>query len=95
MPFKKGDPNINRKGRPKKEMCIPDILRRILNEKDTEDQKKTKLVTIMNKVVNLAICGEKWAIEYLSDRTEGKAIERTADVTQEWKEIIKECGFWD
>ena len=85
MPFTKGDPNINRNGRPKKEVSIPHILREILNETIGTDEKITRLEAILRVVVQQAYEGEAWAVHYLSDRTEGKAIEtvRTQEVKDE------------
>lgn len=76
MPFTKNDPNINRGGRPKKEVCIPEILRSILHEEIGEGGKITRLEAILKKVVKMAYEGDHWAIGYLSDRTEGRAVER-------------------
>lgn len=74
--FTAGNQEGNRSGRPKKELCIPNILRRILVENDTVDKKITKLEAILDKVVKMAIKGDRWAVGYLSDRTEGKALDR-------------------
>ncbi len=73
MGFKKGDPNINRNGRPKKEVCIPDILREILSQPEGEDIDITKLHAILHRVVENALKGDSWSIQYISDRTEGKS----------------------
>jgi len=63
----------NPKGRPRKELCIPDILREIGDELTTDGTpKKRKILEI---VMNLALGGEKWAIEFWADRLEGKSKE--------------------
>lgn len=93
--FLKGNNESRNQGRKKRDLSIPDILRTILNEPSADDKKITKLNAVMNKVVTLAVGGEKWAVEYLSDRTEGRAIERTVDATDEWKELIGKCGVSD
>ncbi|HAB27050.1 MAG TPA: hypothetical protein DCE27_04280, partial [Xanthomarina gelatinilytica] len=36
-----------------------------------------------------AMQGKSWAVTHLTDRTEGKAVERTADITEEWKELFE------
>ena len=68
-PFKKGQSG-NPKGRPKKDKCIPEILRRITAENDKSGV--TKLNLILNNVVNEAIKGDTWSIQFIADRMEGK-----------------------
>ena len=68
-PFKKGQSG-NPKGRPKRAKCIPDILRKITSEKDKDGV--TKLNLILNNVVNEAIKGDTWSIQFIADRMEGK-----------------------
>ena len=63
---KSGNPN----GRPKKAKCIPDILRSITSEK--ADGYETKLHQILNNVVNQAVKGDQWSIQFVADRMEGK-----------------------
>ena len=60
----------NPKGRPKKAKCIPDILRSITSEK--ADGYETKLHQILNNVVNQAVKGDQWSIQFVADRMEGK-----------------------
>jgi len=75
-PAKKGEVR-NPAGRPKKELCIPDILNRILNEQSIYSaDKKTNLEVICEKAVDLAQGGDRDARNWVSDRAEGKAIER-------------------
>jgi len=67
----------NYKGRPKKGFAIADIL----NEKSEEIDEatgKTMREKMLDKVYALATKEkpERWAVEYISDRTEGKAVER-------------------
>jgi hypothetical protein len=69
VPFKKGDANINRNGRPKKEISIPTILREILDANDEELKRK-----ILIGVVQQALCGERWAVEFVANRLEGTPI---------------------
>lgn len=71
MPFKKGDPNINRKGRPKKGESLPDLMEAILAEQagGTEMDKKEALC---RRLIQLASEGESWAMKEVFDRTYGK-----------------------
>lgn len=61
----------NPKGRPKREICVPDILRAIGNEIDP-NTKRTKLQELMRKVYEFAEAGESWAVNTILERTEGK-----------------------
>tara|TARA_R100000808_G_C2038363_1_gene79064 strand:+ start:22 stop:318 length:297 start_codon:yes stop_codon:yes gene_type:complete len=71
--FKKGHSG-NPNGRPPKIKCIPDILKAIGEEEGTLDGK-TKLDVIMYKVFQYALEGKPWAVQFIADRTEGKAKE--------------------
>ena len=66
------------KGRPKKEFCIPDILSKLANEPSAFDPegKKTRLERICEKALSQAEGGDKYARDWISDRMEGKAVER-------------------
>ena len=66
-----GNPN----GRPKGIQSIPDILRKIGEEDGTVDGK-SKLDVIMYMVFSFALEGKPWAVQFIADRTEGKALER-------------------
>ena len=66
-----GNPN----GRPKGIQSIPDILRKIGEEDGTVDGK-SKLDVIMYMVFQFALEGRPWAVQFIADRTEGKAVER-------------------
>lgn len=86
--FTKGDPRINRKGRIKGGVQIPDLLRRIGERKipkelharlfppnDSGDNIKrnlTRLEALMEVIYGLALDGEPWAVQFIADRTEGK-----------------------
>ncbi len=73
MPFKPNDPKINRNGRPPKEMAIADIIRAELLEID-QDTGKTKRQLMIENVISLATRPnpERWAVEWLTNRTEGR-----------------------
>jgi len=65
----------NPSGRPKGVQSIPDILRKIGDEEGTIDGK-SKLDVIMYKVFQFALEGKPWAVQFIADRTEGKALDR-------------------
>ena len=66
-----GNPN----GRPKKDICIPEILRGLLGEQSTVDVKKTRLEQICFKAITLAEDGDKDARNWIAERTEGKPVQ--------------------
>jgi len=71
MPFVKGDPNINREGRPRKGASLPELLEKILSEQagGTEFDKREALC---RKMIKLAFDGESWALREVFDRLYGK-----------------------
>ncbi len=71
------------KGRPKGSISIADILKHIGEEH--EDNGDRKIDTVMQNVYKYAIQGKAWAVQFIADRTEGKAIERVQ--TQEIEPI--------
>ncbi|MDR1252748.1 MAG: hypothetical protein LBK62_11390 [Treponema sp.] len=72
-PFKKGDPRINRRGRPRKGAALTDILSFRLDQK-TDDGKLHREV-IADKLIALAEAGDVPALRYLFDRIDGKPTE--------------------
>jgi len=84
-PAKKGE-SRNPKGRPKKDVCIPDILRDLLSKNLPDDKKNTYLTQICFVAIEQAVNGDKDARNWIADRTEGKAIERM--IRQEVKDEI-------
>lgn len=85
--FKKGvSGNLN--GRPKGSQSIPDILKKIGFEEGTKEGH-SKLEVVLRKVFHYALQGKSWAVEFIANRTEGKAVERTADVSDKWHEIVR------
>ena len=66
------------KGRPKKNLSIPDILRKVGEEIWYDENKSPvgeKLEVIMRKVYSEALGGKSWAVEFIANRTEGKPIQ--------------------
>ena len=83
--FVSGNTSSKGKGRPKGVQSIPDILRKIGEEDGTLDGK-SKLDVIMYKVYQFALEGKPWAVQFIADRTEGKALER---IETTYKEPIR------
>jgi len=83
--FKSGESG-NAKGRPKNIKSIPDLLRKIGNEKVKND--KTKLEIVLRRVYREANNGKSWAINFIADRTEGKPKETVEQIdTSQIQEI--------
>jgi hypothetical protein len=82
MPFKKGDPNINRKGRPKKGMSWSEVLKELCDEEvNAGDSRLTKMQAIGHKIIKKAFDGDLDAAKILMDRIDGKprqAIDHTS-----------------
>ncbi len=87
-PFKKGQSG-NLKGRPPKVRTIPDILRKIGEEDGLKDGSKTKLDVVMSRVYGYALDGKSWAVQFIADRTEGKAVETVRNQTIKDELIIE------
>ena len=75
--FTIGNQEGNRSGRPKKGFAIAEILNARGDEID-EATGKTMREKMLDKVYALATKEkpERWAVEFIADRTEGKALER-------------------
>lgn len=76
-------------GRPKNSKSIPDTLRKILKEEHVDKltgQVGTKHFAIMNRVVNEALEGDKWAVEFIANRTEGKSIETVRNILEDFRD---------
>lgn len=95
--FNKRPQDINRKGRPKGKASMPDLLRRLLAEETPETLRvkvrglypkagDTMLETIMRQVLTKAVQGERWAVEFLADRTEGKAVETVRQMLEDFRD---------
>tara|TARA_R110002110_G_scaffold28708_4_gene103646 strand:+ start:334 stop:660 length:327 start_codon:yes stop_codon:yes gene_type:complete len=79
--FKKGVSG-NPNGRPKKGFAIADILNAKSNAAD--ESGETMKEKMLRKVYALATGPrpERWAVEFIADRTEGKALERIDQTTR-------------
>lgn len=74
--FKKGQSG-NPNGRPTKDICIPNILRELLNKLSIINPKlkQTRLQAICSKAIDMAEDGDKDARNWIAERTEGKPIQ--------------------
>lgn len=82
-PFEKGDPRINRKGRPKKLPKLDELLAEVLG--DTEDGK-TQAQRILEAMRRKANSGDVKAAQLLLDRGWGKVKEHV-DITTDGEKI--------
>jgi len=78
MPFKKGDPNINRQGRPREGTTLTDILKEKLDKDD-----------FIKRLIDLAKSGNTKAIEMIYDRIDGKQKEQIEHSTDNFEIIVK------
>ena len=95
-PFTKGQIG-NPKGRPKKESCIPDILREIGDTQATDAKNDPVIDPVTNKVMTFlrftlltvyrkAALGDMEAVKFIADRTEGKVADKV-ELTQKRDEF--------
>lgn len=101
-PFKPGQSG-NPHGRPKKIRHIPDILARITSERlppqhraaiaklfPEISNRPTFLEAILRIVVQKALKGESWAVEFVAERTEGKVVTPIDLSTGQTMKIVEE-----
>jgi hypothetical protein len=101
-PWKPGQSG-NPSGRPKKIRHIPDILARITNERlppkiraqmaqlyPDLSNRPTFLEAILRVVVQKALKGESWAVEFVAERTEGKVVTPIDLSTGQQMKIVEE-----
>lgn len=79
MPFKKGDPNINRRGRKKGFSNRPKI---------TDHMTDEQIKEIADKAYSNAIAGDSQLIKFILEQVYGKA-QQTVDMTSKGKRITK------
>jgi hypothetical protein len=95
IPFVKGDPRINRKGRPKKGECLTDILSWELDQKrDIRDDKTGKEKSLLlrhilaRKLIDKAVeDGDVAAMKYIYDRIEGRPKETVMEIAEKRNDI--------
>ena len=68
--FVRGDPRINRKGRPKKGQSMTEILSYKLDQKN--DAGLLRREAIAGKLISMAENGDLPAIRYICDRLDGR-----------------------
>lgn len=78
--FKAGDARINRRGRTKKGETLAEKFRDALAE--TLDGDYTKLDSLIDTVLKMALKGDQKAIEFMLERGFGKVPERIESVNQ-------------
>jgi len=73
MPFVKGDPLINRKGRPTKGTSMTEILREVMNERSVgfNNKKISGKEALARKMLSTALSGDVPASKYIFDRMDG------------------------
>ena len=84
----------NPKGRPKKKLCMSDILKEFGNIQSKKEPEHNLLELVGKKVYEMAIGGNMRAIEFITERLEGKVpiVEITRDTQLPFDKIVfKEC----
>jgi hypothetical protein len=78
MPFYKGDPNINREGRPPGSFSIVQMIKEKLQE-IPDGQKETYAQLMVKKYFHKALVeGDDKILRDLIDRVDGKAVQKMA-----------------
>jgi len=96
MPFTKGDPNCNRKGRPKKGLALNDVIEESSRETvlDGDGKRRERLHVLVNRMWDMALAGDGTMAKYLVDRLGGKPTEKiltgNMDVTEtpQWEMML-------
>ena len=87
-PFTKGDPRINRKGRPKKGETFAEYVRNFIESED-ETKKKAVIETMMMVAIKKANQGQFQFWEQLVNRAYGKVPDKVEMNTQEKPDLSK------
>jgi ABC-type ATPase with predicted acetyltransferase domain len=69
------DPRRWRKGRGKGKISLPDIVRRIAEQRVSATDKRTKIEAIIQETYAAALTGDMEAIKFIADRGWGKAVQ--------------------
>jgi len=88
MPFYPGDPNINRKGRPKKGETLTDLLEAKLDKEDFVN----KVVKLVNSYLDKGETPPDALIKYVFDRIDGKPTEKHEVESDSYIEIVFKEG---
>ena len=78
MPFMKDDPNINRKGRPKKGFALNEAIEKASRKtvRDDDGKRRKRLAVLADTMWNIALKGDVTMLKYLADRLGGKPTEK-------------------
>lgn len=88
MPFKKGDPRINRKGRPIAGKSFAEYIRAALEETD-EGKKKSAIEEMVDEAIKRAKKGQFQFWEALTNRGYGKVPDKVEMTSQEKPDLSK------
>ncbi len=82
--WKKGQSG-NPAGRPKKAVCIPDLLKKISDEESGSDMNKLEVV--LRVIYKKAVSGDLQCAQFIADRMEGKP-RQAMDITSAKETMI-------
>lgn len=88
MPFEKGDPRINRKGRPIAGKSLAEYIRAALEESD-EGKKKSAIEEMVDEAIKRAKKGQFQFWEALTNRGYGKVPDKVEMQTEEKPDLSK------
>jgi hypothetical protein len=75
----------NPKGRKANDRCLTRVLRQGLKQKDADGNRNIDVIA--EKVMSLARQGERWAVEFIAERVEGKPVQALEHSGPEGKAI--------